>query len=100
MRQTVLFKDLGKNRSYKEIWDLQERMLQENVRLKSQKSDEAVLSNESAAHREHTTGSLQLNPITHLRTENHLLFVEHEAVYTLGKSGDIGHVLIDDKDRE
>ncbi|MEJ7684464.1 MAG: hypothetical protein WKG06_42785 [Segetibacter sp.] len=41
MKQTVLFKDLSSNRSYKEIWDLQESILQENVRLKS---EEAVSS--------------------------------------------------------
>jgi lipoyl(octanoyl) transferase len=28
------------------------------------------------------------------------LFVEHNPVYTLGKSGDINHVLIEEKDRE
>ena len=32
-------------------------------------------------------------------TQNYLLFVEHNPVYTLGKSGDINHVLIDEKER-
>jgi lipoyl(octanoyl) transferase len=34
------------------------------------------------------------------QTINRLLFVEHPPVYTLGKSGDISHVLIDDEQRQ
>ncbi len=34
MKQQVLFKDLGKNQPYKAIWDLQESLLQENVKRK------------------------------------------------------------------
>ena len=41
MKQKILFKDLGDNRSYKEIWDLQESLLQENVKLKAEKRIEA-----------------------------------------------------------
>jgi lipoyl(octanoyl) transferase len=35
-----------------------------------------------------------------LLPQNHLLFVEHPPVYTLGKSGDIAHVLISADERE
>ena len=34
------------------------------------------------------------NPDTQITTENHLLFVEHPHVYTLGKSGDENNLLI------
>lgn len=37
------------------------------------------------------------NPDTQVSTENHLLFVEHPHVYTLGKSGDENHLLINNE---
>jgi lipoyl(octanoyl) transferase len=73
MQQQVLFKDLG-IRSYKEIWDYQEALLQENVQSKS------IANNGNGI------------------TTNHLLFVEHLPVYTLGKSGKKEHVLISEAD--
>jgi lipoyl(octanoyl) transferase len=77
----VLFTDLGQHRPYKEVWDLQESLLQKNVKIKS-----ALLQPSTAHNQEQTT--------------NHLLFVEHNPVYTLGKSGEIGHVLISEEDRK
>ena len=82
MKQIVIFEDLGINQPYKEIWEMQEALLQENVQLKS-----------SGRVSEFGTDDL---PQTH----NHLLFVEHSPVYTLGKSGDMSHVLIDDSERK
>jgi lipoyl(octanoyl) transferase len=73
MQQKVFFQDLG-IRSYKEIWDYQEQLLKENVLAKSSVSNTELLPN----------------------TTNHLLFVEHTPVYTLGKSGKKEHVLIDE----
>jgi len=73
MQQQVFFQDLG-IRSYKEIWDYQEQLLKENVLAKSSVSNTELLPN----------------------TTNHLLFVEHTPVYTLGKSGKKEHVLIDE----
>lgn len=108
MEKKILFKDLGSNSSYKEIWDLQESMLQENVRIKSEMREEKdqnaeagnqhseVGTQRSDDSNELTTYNLQLT--THI--QNHLLFVEHNPVYTLGKSGDINHVLISEKERE
>ena len=65
--------------AYQDAWDYQEALLQENVRIKA------------AARSGPTPES----------TTHHLLFVEHPPVYTLGKSGDIGNVLIgDDRMRE
>lgn len=62
--------------AYKETWDLQETLLSENVQRKS------------AARREGVLDPFQV------MTRQYLLFVEHPHVYTLGKSGDISHVLI------
>jgi lipoyl(octanoyl) transferase len=87
----VLFEDLGKDRSYKEIWDYQEALLQQNVKRKGELRSSIELK--SKAH-----GFLQ--HIAHLQPLNRLLFVEHTPVYTLGKSGDISHVLIDEEDRQ
>jgi lipoyl(octanoyl) transferase len=74
--QQVLFEDLGLRR-YKEIWDYQEGLLKENADIKSQ----FRLAEPPQA----TAGS----PTVH-----HLLFVEHDPVYTLGKNGKDVHVLI------
>jgi lipoyl(octanoyl) transferase len=84
MKQSVHFTDLGKDRAYKEIWDMQEALLQQNLVVKSLRRsnglDDVIVEAEP--------------------TVNHLLFVEHKPVYTLGKSGDIAHVLISDEERE
>ena len=82
MTETVFFEDLGINQPYQAVWEMQETLLQENVRLKS-------------------LDRLSESETTDLpQTRNHLLFVEHNPVYTLGKSGDMSHVLIDEADRE
>jgi len=86
MRQTVLFKDLGKDQSYKEIWDYQEEILQENMQIKA--VARGLLDAKLCV-----AGSTQ-------STNNHLFFVEHRPVYTLGKSGDINHVLIGEDERQ
>lgn len=83
MQQEVLFQDLGRQRSYKEIWDYQEKLLKENTDTKSllRAADPAVVAAlPSTVHR--------------------LLFVEHEPVYTLGKNGKESHVLISAEERE
>lgn len=81
MKQQVLFKDLGTHQPYQKIWDLQEELLQQQVaikmRLRQADDDNSV-------------------PLT----ANHLLFVEHNPVYTLGKSGNIKHVLISEEKRK
>ena len=72
--QPVFFKDLGII-DYKSAWDYQEKLLQENVGIKS-----AVRNNPSLAQT--------------LHTQNHFLLCEHTPVYTLGKSGDMANVLM------
>lgn len=84
MQPLVYFEDLGKT-SYKEVWDYQEHLLQQNLAIKSQlrKLEESGQSNEPG-----------------LSTRHHLLFVEHPPVYTLGKSGDPANILITEEERE
>jgi lipoyl(octanoyl) transferase len=72
--QSIVFKDLG-IQPYKEIWDYQEQLLQQNVAIKTQNRE---VENSAA-------------PIA---TTNYLLFVEHLPVYTLGKNGNPKNVLI------
>ena len=87
-KQTVLFNDLG-NMDYKTAWDLQESLLRENVRIKS-----GVSSSESG-----NIPDSQLPTPRCPLTTHYLLFVEHPPVYTLGKSGKIEHVILDEQDR-
>ncbi len=85
-KQPVIFKDLGVM-DYQAAWDYQESLLKENVRRKS-----LVFSQEPGVDVLTTHDS-------RLTTQHHLLFVEHPPVYTLGKSGDINNVLIDEEAR-
>ncbi|WP_036156435.1 lipoyl(octanoyl) transferase LipB [Maribacter forsetii] len=74
MNKKVRIQDLGL-KDYKETWDYQEQLFQETLDLKIRNRRE------------------ELN----LETPNHFLFVEHPHVYTLGKSGDISNLLVDEK---
>jgi lipoyl(octanoyl) transferase len=75
----VIFKDLG-ILDYKACWDYQESLFNETVALK--------ITNRSA------------EPESQIPTKNYLLFVEHPHVYTLGKSGDTSHLLINEHQLE
>lgn len=72
--QEVLFRDLGQA-EYKQVWDYQESLLQDNVRIKTEARE-----------------AENPNPAT----SNYLLFVEHPPVYTLGKSGHMENLLINE----
>jgi len=78
--QIVEFRDLGKM-NYKEAWDYQENLLRGNLEVKSQMNRDTGES------------------YTGVSTNNYLLLVEHPPVYTLGKSGKIDHVLINEEER-
>lgn len=80
--QTVYFEDLGQL-DYQPAWDYQEQLLQHNLQVKTalREREELGLAAED------------------LQTRHSLLFVEHSPVYTLGKSGDISHVLINEETR-
>ena len=93
LKQQVIFRDLG-SMDYQAAWDYQEKLLQENVRRKSE-----VRSRMSEAGIEVSDFkplTIHASPLT---TEHYLLFVEHPPVYTLGKSGNIENVLIDEEMR-
>ncbi|MEO1548099.1 MAG: lipoyl(octanoyl) transferase LipB [Bacteroidota bacterium] len=73
MNKEVLLKELG-HRDYKVTWDYQEELFQEIVDLKIKNRREG----------------------TDFSTPNHFLFVEHPHVFTLGKSGDMSNLLVDE----
>lgn len=71
MNKQLIIKDLGL-KDYKETWDYQEDLFAKTVTLKVQNKKQA----------------------TYLPTPNHFLFVEHPHVFTLGKSGNLDHLLV------
>lgn len=85
-KQKVIYEDLGVL-EYQQAWDYQEELLHRNVQAKS-----AVRSLEL----EVSEG--QVFPSNPAGTSNHLLFVEHPPVYTLGKSGRIENLLINEEE--
>lgn len=87
-KQQIIFKDLGLM-DYQTAWDYQEKLLQENVKIKS-----AVYSRQQLTDNQHSSYKESAN--CQLPTVNYLLFTEHPPVYTLGKSGKKENVLLDD----
>jgi len=71
MNKQIYVQDLGP-KDYKEAWDYQEVLFKGIFDLKAKNRKEKKA----------------------LKTPNYLLFVEHPHVYTLGKSGDIKHLLL------
>ena len=74
MNKRIEFEDLGL-RPYVETLELQEKLFQRILDIKIKNRREQIL-----------------NP-----TSNYLLFVEHPHVYTLGKSGDLSNLLLNEK---
>ncbi len=86
-KQSVIYKDLGII-DYKLAWDYQEELVKKNREIKSEK-------------RVQSSDEIDSTPIdTQLITSNYLLFCEHPAVYTLGKSGSMKNVLMNEKEME
>lgn len=73
MNKEVILENLGL-KDYKETWDYQELLFKEAIDIKIKNRREG----------------------TGLKTPNHFLFVEHPHVYTLGKSGDMTNLLINE----
>lgn len=71
INKKVKFQDLGVQ-DYQPAWDYQEELLKQNLDIKIHNRE---------------------NPEDLKTTENHLLFVEHPHVYTLGKSGHESNLL-------
>lgn len=82
-KQKVWFRDLGKM-DYQAAWDYQDVLLKKNLAVKA-----------NALAGENTGG----DTAEQVATQHHLLFVEHPPVYTLGKSGKMEHVLINEQER-
>lgn len=74
LNKKVRFRELG-SKDYKETWEYQEKLFQD------------ILDQKIRNRRENTSEE----------TNNHLLFVEHPHVYTLGKSGDKSNLLINEE---
>ena len=76
MKKPVVFRDLG-HMDYKACWDLQETYFNTSVQQKLENRNKT--------------------PEEQVVTTDHLFFVEHPHVYTLGKSGDMANLLLDDE---
>ena len=74
MNKTIKIKDLGL-KDYKQTWDYQEELFKGIVDTKIK-------------NRREEAG---------LKTKNYFLFVEHPHVYTLGKSGDLSNLLLNEE---
>lgn len=70
----VNFEDLGKV-DYQKAWDYQTKLF------------DASVNNKIANRKEE-------DETKHVNIKHHLLFCEHPHVYTLGKSGDVSHLLL------
>lgn len=79
INKNIEFIDLGLV-DYQQAWDLQEKMLADNVAIK--------IANRSLPETEQNS------------TKNHLIFCEHPHVYTLGKSGKQEHLLLNETELE
>ncbi len=77
MNKQITIQDLG-YKDYKDTWDYQEALFKEILDIKIQNRREDAC----------------------LETPNYFLFVEHPHVYTLGKSGDMSNLLLDEKQLE
>ena len=73
LNNKVEIQELGV-KDYKESWEYQERLFKQILQQKIRNRRESLRE----------------------KTSNYLLFVEHPHVYTLGKSGDIKNLLIDE----
>lgn len=65
-------------RDYKEVWDYQEELFKNILDIKIRNRRQNI----------------------NIQTPNYLLFVEHSHVYTMGKSGEIEHLLLNEKQME
>lgn len=83
-KEQIIFRDIGKT-DYQAAWDQQEKLLQENIRVKSDVRRQTSNNDPGFTF-----------DVSCLTTQHYLLFTEHPPVYTLGKSGNKENVLLDD----
>ena len=84
----MIYKDLGLI-GYKLAWDYQEKLLNSNVTAKAARRQFELVMD---------TGPSTL--VEGTDTTHHLLFCEHPFVYTLGKSGSMNNVLLNEQELE
>jgi len=72
--RTVEFQDIG-SVSYGDAWDFQTKLFEETV-------DQKLVNRKEPENAQETT--------------DHFIFVEHPPVFTMGKSGSIDHLLVDE----
>ncbi|MES2851127.1 MAG: lipoyl(octanoyl) transferase LipB [Bacteroidota bacterium] len=89
----VIYKDLGL-RSYKDAWDYQESLLQQNVKVKSYLMNRARVLTGAAVNDAVVDEEIASD------TTSYFLLCEHPPVYTLGKSGHIENVLISEQEMQ
>jgi len=77
--QQVTYKDLGRI-AYQEAWDFQQERLKEVIDIKM--------------HNRH----LSEHDVTRKSSKHYLLFCDHPPVYTLGKSGSMDHLLLNEEE--
>ena len=77
MNKKVILQDIGL-KDYKKTWDYQEQVFQETLDIKIKNRREEA----------------------NIQTPNHFILVEHPHVFTLGKSGDLSNLLVDEKQLE
>ena len=77
MMQEIILEDIGL-KTYKDAWETQNKLFQEiiDVKLENREREEQK------------------------QTPNYFLFTEHPHVYTLGKSGDVNNLLLNEKQLE
>ena len=74
--EKIIFEDLGRI-AYKKAWDYQEKLFKNIIDLKVKNRD--------------------LPENQHVHPKHYLLFCEHNPVFTLGKSGKLDHLLLNEK---
>ena len=83
MRKNIVLNNLGHNRAFEEVWKMQEMFLAQKINQKSISQIESKIGEQNT----------QVYP-------DQLILVQHNPVYTLGKSGNISHVLISDDEQK
>lgn len=89
----MIFRDLGVI-DYQSAWDMQEELLQRNVKIKTLLRNGVLQSSHEITINEDTTTNHKP------QTQHYFLLCEHPPVYTLGKSGKKEHVLMNEAELE
>jgi lipoyl(octanoyl) transferase len=83
MQQSIFLQDLQLI-EYARAWEIQEQLLQKNLEKKAERGIQLA------------SGEIAQGEVN---TNHYLLFCEHPPVFTLGKSGKMEHVLINESER-